>query len=121
MREPHRLEYETEDRHWPEPVEARYALILFLNQLSVACSVGFFVLVVLVSADRMGWVVGLLGVPLGVGHLLIAGLPAWVYVASNRSREAAHRTRAKLLILSLIPVALVLLAWGVLAVVPKTK
>jgi hypothetical protein len=118
--EPHELEYARDDPRAHEPLGTKYAFIEFLNHLSIACSIGFFLLMLLVCTDRMGLLLGFyLGAPLCLGHVLIAGLPAWSYLAANRSHGQC--TGSKLLILSLIPVLLILLGYLLVAVVPKHK
>jgi hypothetical protein len=60
--------------------------------------------------------------PLLIGHVLIAAIPAWIYAAAAARRRATNCPAVwKLLILSLLPIGLLLLGFLVEAVVVNTK
>ena len=121
MPELHELEYATraEDH---EPTGGSYPLIVGLNWLGTVCAVLVFLLMVLTANDPYGEMLGfILGVPLLMGHLLIAALPAWSFAFGKGRRREYRRAMRKLLILSLLPFGLLLIGFLVQAVVVNTK
>jgi len=99
-----------------------YHVIAGLNLFTLVCAVGLFLLMLLVSNDRKGGLLAVyLGVPFCLGHVVIAGFPAWVYLAGAERCDANRRALKKLLIRSLLPIAIVTAGLIIVVIVPKTK